>query len=648
MKNYIRIREYAVLIYRIFLVYFFYFLARILFAVFNWELLDLHSIKELLRLCYYGIQFDTTAILYSNALFILLSIAPFFINTNKKYQKFLKIIYFAFNLPALALNFIDLIYYRFTFNRSTINIFESIENETNLPRLFIGFLNNFWYVFLLFFIFAFVWIFLYSKVKVKKKKYSEYKIGYIASSLVGILIIGVLTVGGIRGDFKKSTRPINMVDAGRHVKQFVHANVVLNTPFCIIRTIGKTSFRKEHFMYDSEAEAMAAPIKQYNRNEPDNLNIVIFILESYSREYIGAFNKDKGIEGYVSYTPFLDSLSEKSMIFTNAFANGYKSIHGMSSVLAGIPSFKDAFTSSPFPNQDIQSLVSILNEEGYDTSFFHGAPNGSMGFLGFGNILGIQHYYGKTEYDNDEDFDGVWGIWDEPFLQFTNRILSEKKQPFMATVFTITSHEPFQVPKEFEGKFPKGNVQMHQVVGYTDYALKKFFEAAAREPWFENTLFVLTADHDNQSDYKFYQNGLNKQAVPIILYKPNSNLKGISDQWAQQIDIYPTIMDLIGYQKPFRSWGVSLMGDPENKPFVINYLDNTYRYASGDYICVFDGKKAVGFFDKNDTELKNNLIGQRNPEMDEVETACKAFLQNYFQRIMDQELNEPSSNIANK
>ena len=639
MKRNFRGNEYVVLAYRLFLAYFFYFVTRILFAVFNWNLVKIDSVGELLKLCYHGLAFDTTAILYTNALFILFSVLPLFINTKKGYQKFLAVIYFACNFIAIMFNFVDFIYYKFTFSRSASNVMESVQHESNKAKLFGNFLVSYWYVFLLYFVCAFLWIFLYKRVKVKEREYPN-KLWYVITSVISLCVITVLAVGGIRGDFKKSTRPINLVDANRFVTKFVQADVVLNTPFCIIRTIGTDSFKKVNFMPEAEADQLAHPIKQYQNNPPTKPNVVVFILESFGREYIGAFNKNSEIKDYVSYTPFLDSLSQKSMIFTNAYANGYKSIHGMSSVLAGIPSFQDAFTSSPYPNQKIQSLVSVLNGEGYDTSFFHGAPNGSMGFLGFGNILGFKHYYGKNEYNNDADFDGVWSIWDEPFLQFMNKTISAKKGPFMATVFSATSHEPFQVPEKYKGKFPMGHIQMHQVVGYTDYALKKFFQSASKEPWFKNTIFILTADHDNQSYYKEYQEGLNKQAVPILIYKPDSDLQGVNDEWAQQIDMYPTILDMIGYQKPFRSWGVSLFGDKNQAPFVINYMDNTYRYASGNYICVFDGQKALGFYDKNDPRLQHNLIKQRNAEMDAVEKQCKAFLQDYYHRIVDRKLNE--------
>ena len=175
-------------------------------------------------------------------------------------------------------------------------------------------------------------------------------------------MIGILVVGGIRGgDFKKSTRPVNMLDASRHVKQIAHTDIVLNTPFAFIRTFNSNSFKKVTYTVDPDTVGeLIHPIKQYSDNSKSTPNIVLFITESYGREYWGAFNKNKNIPNYEGFTPFLDSLAQHSLIFPNAFANGSKSIHGMSSIIAGIPSFKNAFTSSSYSKQKIQSLVSTL------------------------------------------------------------------------------------------------------------------------------------------------------------------------------------------------------------------------------------------------------------------------------------------------
>jgi phosphoglycerol transferase MdoB-like AlkP superfamily enzyme len=637
MKRLPRYSEYKVVAYRIMLIYFFYFLARLLFYFYNKNLIQIDGIGDIASMCFYGLAFDTAAILYLNMLFIVFSILPLQINHTKKYQSFLFYMYFITNLVGYATNFIDFIYYRFNFGRSTIAALDSLKHESNKAILFANFLMNYWHVFVLFVLVSFFWVYLYKKVSISEVQQHSGKV-YFGSSLISFLLISTLMIGGIRGDFKKSTRPINMIDASRNVKNSSQADVVLNTPFALIRTMFSNNFKKVNFVNSITIDSLVQPIKQYKNNPKSKPNVVIFILESNAKEYFGSFNKDMKIPNYKGYTPFVDSLAQHSLIFTNAYANGYKSIHAMSSVLAGIPSFKDAFTSSPYPKQKTESLVSTLKSEGYATSFFHGAPNGSMGFLGYANILGFDHYYGKNEYNNDADFDGVWGIWDEPFFQYFNTTISKEKQPFMATLFSVSSHEPYQVPDQYKGKFPKGDVNIHQCIGYTDYALKQFFASAKKQSWFNNTIFVFVGDHGNTIFYDEYKKEMNKNAVAMMIYKPNSDLVGESKEYAQQIDLYPTILDLMGYNKPFRSWGRSLVGDKKIQPFVIRYSSNLYQFMSGNYICTFDGKKVDGFYDKKDKDLKYNLISKRNAEMDLIELKCKAYLQDYMARVMDKKL----------
>ena len=631
------INKYKVLAYRILLAYVFYFVARLLFYLYNATLIKVGSVSEFVSLCYHGLVFDTTAIIYVNAVFILLSILPLVPVTNKGYQKGLMYLYFVTNLTAYSLNFVDFIYYRYTFGRSTIAIMDSIQYESNKALLFFNFAINYWHVLMLFILLSLCWIFLYKRVATKQEPLL-YTPRYLVTSPIALLLIAAISIGGIRGEFLKITRPVNLINTNRYVTNAAQADIVLNTPFALFRTLFSNNFKKLNFVSSKTIDTLVYPIKQYRNNPKTKPNVVIFILESNGKEYFGSFNKDMKIQDYQGYTPFVDSLAQHSLIFTNAYANGHKSIHAMSSILAGIPSFRDAFTSSPYPKQKTESLVSTLEREGYATSFFHGAPNGSMGFLGYSNILGIDQYYGKTEYNNDADFDGVWGIWDEPFFQYFNRTLSTQKQPFMATMFSVSSHEPYLVPPQYEGKFPKGTVNIHQCIGYTDYALRQFFKQAEKQPWFSNTIFLLVGDHGNTTYYDEYRKELNKNTVMMMLYSPSGKYTGVNKEYAQQIDIYPTILDLIGYDKPFRSWGRSLINDSEVAPFVVKYSSNMYVFMSGAYSCRFDGAKAVGFYAKDDKNMKNNLIANRNTEMDRLELRCKAFLQDYMKRVVDKEL----------
>ena len=639
--SFFRLNEYKVMIFRLLLAYVFYFIARSLFVIYNFSVLDMSSFYEFLSLCYHGLIFDTTAIFYLNSLFVLLSMFPLWINTKPYYQKLLFYIYFFFNLIGYATNFIDLGYYKFIYNRTTISEWAVVKNEQNILQMFMRFAVSYWHIFILFVVLSVLWVYLYKKIKFKPSPYKKHIAFYISSSVVSLLLMVTFMVAGIRGgDLKKSTRPINLVDANRYVKKIQHADVILNTPFAIIRTFGNNNFKKLNYgISKKDVNALVQPIKSYSPKNNSKPNIVLFITESYGREYIGAFNKHKNIPNYQSFTPFLDSLANHSLIFPNAFTNGRKSIHGMSSVLAGIPSFTDAYTSSPYAKQPVESLVSTLNSMGYDTSFFHGAPNGSMGFLGFSNILEFDHYYGKTEFNDDTQYDGSWGIWDEPFFQFMKTTLDQKESPFLATVFTVSSHEPYVIPKEYEGKFPKGYVPMHKCVGYTDFAFKQFFESAKKESWFENTIFVITADHCNQVHYDEYKKDINRYAVPIIFYDPKGKYVGENMDLAQQMDIYPTILQMTGYDKPFRSWGRSLIDEnQQTTPFVMNHDGVFYRYTKGNYICIFDGEKAIGFYGIDDLSLSQNLIANKNEEMIQLEKSCMAFIQDYFEKIIDKKL----------
>ena len=539
------------------------------------------------------------------------------------------------------MNFGDFIYYKFSQARLTTAAMNVAQHENNLGKIFILSVIEHPFVIFWFVVMMICWIFLYKKVKVKEFK-PEKKAVYFISSIVSLCIIATLVVGGIRGDFKHSTRPINLVDANRFVKNPLQANVVLNSVFSFFRTIDTNNFKEVHFVDQKFIDENIKPYKLYVReNVEPKPNIVIFILESFGKEYSGAFNKNTNIKNFVSYTPFFDSLATQSLIATNAFANGRQSIHGMSSVLAGIPSLKDAFTSSPYSNQKIQSIVSVSNEMGYDTSFFHGAPNGSMGFLGFGNILGFKHYYGKTEYNNDADFDGIWGIWDEPFFQFFANTLNRKKSPFMATLFSVSSHHPFKVPEKYQGKFKKGPLEIDEPIGYTDYSLKKFFETAKKMPWYNNTIFVLVADHTNQTGYPEYEKAMNRFAIPILFYSPNPkyNLRGEITSPAQQIDIYPTLADLMGYNKKIRSWGRSLVSDKNEESIIVN-SSGVEQFIIGNYIYLFDGKDFTGIYDFKDLGYQNNLLGKVNtPEIKLGELKGKAWYQDYMDRVINRKLN---------
>ena len=378
-----RNQEIKVLSYRILLVFLFYTSFRLLFIYFNNDILKLTSFGNILELCYYGLRFDSVAIVYSNLIFLLLSILPLTQITSNGYQKFLFGVYFIFNGIGMMINFIDLEYYRFNLNRMMSSVFEVVKFETNKTTLFFHFLYTHFHLLLIYMFLFVLWIWLYNKIVIDPNKIVKIR-NYIISSVLFFLTVSTLAVMGVRGgDLKKSTRPITLIDAMDHVDNPLHADVVLNSLFTIIRTLNQEDFKIRDQFNEDELTEVLNPIKSYNRDWDTKPNVVIFILESMGREYWGSMNQKTQIPNYISYTPFLDSLAQHSLIYPNAFATSRKSIHGMPSVLAGIPSFKLSYASSSYAKQKIQSVVSLANELDYETSFFHGAAKARWAFRVF-------------------------------------------------------------------------------------------------------------------------------------------------------------------------------------------------------------------------------------------------------------------------
>lgn len=635
-----QLNEYLVLSYRLVVVMLAFTICRIGFYLFNVDFfpnVDGDGFIEILR---GGLMFDLCAVLYLNLLYMLLFLIPFHFKFSKWYQVVLKSIYMLTNGVGLAANVSDFIYYRFTLKRTTWSVFEVFKNEENMGTLWFRFLIDYWPALLFWIAMMVLLYFLYGRVAPKPFPIRS-KLLYAVCSLVFLALFSGFTVGGIRGGFRHSTRPINMSHAGKFVDAPEEMAIVLNTPFCMIRTIGKTSFEPLHYFPEDKIEEVYTP--EYNLSAPDStfkkMNVVVIILESFNREHSGFLNPQLDNGNYKGYTPFLDSLMQESLTFVNAFANGRKSIDAMPSILASFPALLQPYVTSQYSSNKISGIPGLLAEKGYHTSFFHGAPNGSMGFDAVARLLGFEHYLGMDEFGDNSQYDGYWGIWDEPFFQFFAETLGSFPQPFMSTLFSVTSHHPFQVPEQYEGVFPKGNLPLHQCVGYTDMALKRFFERVSKESWYENTIFVITADHSVPSHFDEYKTNVNGFAIPIVFHAPSLGLKGLDSKLAQQVDIFPTIMHLLGYEGSFISFGSSLIDEGfDDKRFVLNYVNETFQFVMNGWALYFDGKRLIAFYDmEEDPMLANNLIG-KVPEPQQELLLMKAVIQQFNNRMIENKL----------
>jgi phosphoglycerol transferase MdoB-like AlkP superfamily enzyme len=606
---------------RIFLVLIIYQICRILFFLYNKHLFTSVSVIEFIG----GIRFDLSAIAYINLVFVILHFLPLKAYCTETYQKFLSITFYIVNLLFILTNFIDFEYFKFTNRRSTYSLITASGMGQEIGGLLQSYIIDYWYIPVNFIILAVLfWKLLPKAIYFKQKIYPHF---YRNQTILLFTFLCVFIVVG-RGGLQK--KPIRIVDSNLYASNESTA-IVLNTPFTIIKTIdNKEKLESYNFYTETELDQIFNPIQQFKKSDSIKKNVVILILESFGKENL-----------YIGQTPFLDSLTTKSLNFTNAYANGRLSIDAVPSIISSIPSLMNSsLISSSYSVNKIKALPKILEENGYNTSFFHGAFNGSQNFDKYCKQVGFDKYYGKNEYTGEDAFDGKWGVFDEEFLQFFAHEVSTFKQPFLTSLFTISSHAPFIIPEKYKDKFPKGTTQFHETISYTDFALQQFFETAKTKPWYKNTIFIITADHTSSAKKTGeFNTPIGMFKIPLLIFDPGSqNYVGENNKLIQQIDILPSIIDILGIEQTVLSYGKSYL---DSRNFVVTYSNNTYNYICDDYYLAFNGKKSVKLYNiKKDPLLKNNLIDNPNEAVTQqkMEHFLKAYIQSFNTRMTQNKL----------
>ena len=631
------------------LAYLVYFLARVAYLLENYSFFkEGLNFGHLMRMFQGGLMFDTTALVYSNALYILLMLFPLWLKETGAYHRFCRWLFVVVNAIGLFLNLCDAVYFPFTLRRTTTSVFREFDNENNLGGIFTTEVVNHWYFVLLFIVVTWG---MYKLYRIPKSSTSDFntpqkKWQFAGINFLSLALAAVICVGGARGGLQSGVRPITISNANEYVKRPIECALVLNTPFALVRTIGKSIFKVPATFASLDASAkffnpIHTPDAKVKANKK---NVVILIVESFGREYIGAYNTQLEGGHYKGYTPNVDKLIKESTVFEYSYANGHKSIDGMPSSLCGIPMFIEPFILTPASMNDYTGIPGHLSKWGYQTAFFHGANRGSMGFLAFANKIGFQKYYGRQDYAQDKrfggdtDFDGNWGIWDEPFLQYYCAKMGEMKQPFMTALFTVSSHHPFVVPDKYKNQFKGGQLPIHKCIRYTDMAIGRFFESARKQPWFKNTIFILVSDHTNQSNHQQYKTDIGEFSAPFILYDPSGEIKpekraGI----AQQTDIMSTVFGILGYNKPYLSFGCDLLNTPPQQTYALNYINGVYQYTKKGYTMQFDGNRVTGIYSLKDLLMQHNLVG-KIPEQAQMERELKAIIYQYMYRMVNNKL----------
>jgi phosphoglycerol transferase MdoB-like AlkP superfamily enzyme len=595
-----------------------YFITRCLFIWSNNKYLHIDSWENLTSIVIGGIRFDLSAIIYTNIIFILLHAIYFKSLEEGKLAKIIKWFFLLTNGFFIALNFIDVIYFPFTFKRMQREVFTIIGD---IKRLSIPYLLQYWYLLFLFIFLLLAINWIYNKTLKQKAGNDKTTLPIRLFSFVIVIGLSVLLA---RGGFQ--IQPIDPLMAVEYAPA-QQTSAVLNTPFVFLHALGKKKLSEKNYFSENEVnkvfsvECTAIPA---TGKKP---NIIIIILESFAHRFIGGLGNNG-----LSYTPFLDSLIDHSTVFTNAFANGHVSIDGNFTTIFSIPPLAEVeILYTKYAGNNFTGIASLLKPMGYSSAFFHGGNNGSFKLNDLASLAGFEKYYGRNEYNNDADYDGTWGIWDEPFLQYSIQKINAMQPPFISGIFTVSSHHPFNVPNQYKNIFKKGHEEYSEVVQYTDHALKSFFDTAAKQAWYNNTIFFICADHSVMSSDAILGNHVNQFRIPILIFNPSDTNKKIYNNVVQQSDILPTIVNITGTDKPFVSFGKNMLDSSTG--FFLNRDGETYRLFLKDhaFISINDEPKELYNF-KTDPLLKKNLIDNKKLS-DSLSQILKAAVQQFNNRM---------------
>ena len=341
----------------------------------------------------------------------------------------------------------------------------------------------------------------------------------------------------------------------------------------------------------------------HKRDKP--FNLVILLQESLGAEYVGSL-------GGLPLTPNIDALTKEGMLLTNLYATGTRSVRGIEAVTSGfLPTPSRSVVKLGKSKNGFFTLADALKRKGYQTSFIYGGSANFDDMASFFNGNGFDNIIDENDYEKEEiDFEGTWGISDESLMRKANQLFtSYEEKPFFSLVFSSSNHDPFEFPDGKIELYDKEKNTVNNAIKYADYAIGQFFKIAKNEAYYNNTVFIIVADHNTRT----WGNDLipiNKFHIPALIIAPNVEGGITYDKLMSQIDIPPTLLDLVGMDVKTPMVGRNIYTLNDSIPGrAIMQFHTTNAFRNGDDLVVLQAKtKPVQFkVTKGDKMTKTTL-----------------------------------------
>jgi phosphoglycerol transferase MdoB-like AlkP superfamily enzyme len=578
------------------------------------------SFFEILKAFIIGLLPDAISILY----FLLPTwLILLFCNIEHKVTRYAALTWFAIGFSVICvLNLSDLGYYPITKKRMGAELLDIL---SEVPALLSSYMKDYWYLFFLLIGFCFI-AFLMVKKQLNAYRNVPQK---FAIKLANVVLVIFLFATIMRGGY--GIRPFMPFDIPSLVDPKLQW-LASNTPFQFLHTLESKNIAIETYFDEQEAEHIIGFKKQFVSTEFKKKNIVFIILESFCSERLGLLNAP-----IKQYTPFMDSLLGHARTYKYGVANGRMTIDALPSVLSGIPSFMEKnYCYSNYSNNTVHGISSLLENEGYTTAFFYGGVKTTFGFENYMNINFTKNYFDQRNYDSKYENVG-WGVDDHLYLPFIAKTLKTLPQPFCASLLTLSLHHPFPVPEPYKTLLDTIQDPVKKSLMYTDMSLQLFFAKIKNEEWFKNSIIAVCADHTSGGFGQYESNPVNEFAIPIsFLAVGDTAFNKVQDQSISQIDMYPTILDYLGYHKPFSSLGISALSSKAHPTiqFGGNGLFHVFDYP---YLLDYDNntKQVTGLYKYNENRTVTVLAmdSGNKQKVDELTKLVKAYIQVFSYRI---------------
>lgn len=327
-------------------------------------------------------------------------------------------------------------------------------------------------------------------------------------------------------------------------------------------------------------------------------NVVLITIESYSAEFMKSYGNDQNI------TPFLDSLSQKSLQFTNLYAAGNRTVRGLEALTLCLPPTAGESVLKREDNKNKFSTGAIFNQKGYNIKFMYGGDAFFDNMQDFYSGNGYQ-IVDKSSFTPEEiTFSNVWGVCDEDMYNKAVKVMNaeaKENKPFFNHIMTVSNHRPFTYPNN-KIDIPGDIKSRDGGVKYTDYSLRKFFEMASKQPWFSNTVFVIVADHCASSAGKT-ELPMDKYRIPAFIYSPGIKPEKCT-KLMSQIDLMPTLFGLLHFDYQSKFFGQDVL-KPDYKPraFIATYED--LGFIKDNVLTILSPKQRVRQFELHLNQKKD-------------------------------------------